>query len=349
MTCITVGACKRRKWMKSIKRLRWVAFHCFLIGIAGSVFLFMNTPLWGADSSTALSLWQGKVKTELADFIFDVSTKESPDFIPPSKRVAVFDMDGTLLSEKPNYFVFDVAISYLNAHAHEIAEKGSVYKALCDAAKTHDYKYFISHVPEAFALPFEGKTCTFYRKYCRHVFETEMNAVKNRPHKTLVFKPMIQLIDLLWDRGFTVYVVSGSLQFCIMAISEQHLHVPQSHCIGSRVVVRPEKKGETLVFKRGKLRPPSNVKAAKAMRIMTRTGQAPVLAMGNSSGDIWMLAFTETSPYRTFTAIVDHDDPREFVYHDEKLLELARKEKWAVISMKNNFKTIYGDSGIKKK
>ena len=79
------------------------------------------------------------------------------------------------------------------------------------------------------------------------------------------------------------------------------------------------------------------------MRIMMRTGQAPVLAIGNSGGDAWMLGFTATAPYRTFTGIVDHDDPREFIYHKDKLLKLAKEEGWAIISMKDNFKTIYGD------
>ena len=329
--------------MGNVKYLRRVFLTILILGCIGSL-VFQNVPpAWGTARSEALSLWQGDVKERLLDFVFDVSTAGNPDFIPPKDRVAVFDMDGTLLSEKPNYFVFDVAIQYLNEHAREISAKGPAYKALCDAAQKHDYKYFLTHIPDVFALPFEGKTYTFYRDYCRKVFETAVNPEKKRPQRELVLRPMIQLIDLLQERGFSVYVVSGSLQFCIMSISEKYLHVSQQNCIGSMVVATPEKEGKKTVFRRGKLSPPPNLKEGKAMRIMMRTGQAPVLAIGNSGGDAWMLGFTATSPYRTFTGIVDHDDIREFIYHKEKLLKLALRENWAIISIKNNFKTIYGD------
>lgn len=329
--------------MQNIKRNGLVFSIVFLFGWLSAACLFQMGTAWATTRAEALSMWQGDVKEQLVDFVFDVSTPGNPDFIPVSDRLAVFDMDGTLLSEKPNYFVYDVAAHYLNEHYDEISAKGPAYKALCDAARKHDYRYFWKNLADAFALAFEGKTYTFYRDYCLHVFETAINPEKKRPLKEMVLQPMIQLVDLLQERGFKVYVVSGSLQFCIMAISEKYLHVDKSHCIGSMVEASVEKDGKKTIFKRGKLSPPPNLSDGKAMRIMMRTGQAPVLAIGNSGGDAWMLGFTATSPYRTFTGIVDHDDPREFIYHKDKLLKLAKEKGWAIMSMKNNFKTIYGD------
>lgn len=330
--------------MQSIKRARLVLFVVLFAVSIGIIGFHANLPAWATTRAGALSMWQGDVRDQLVDFIFDVSTPDNPDFVLPNDRLAVFDMDGTLMSEKPNYFVFEVAIHYLNAHCDEISVKGPAYSNLCNAAKHHDYKYFRTHLADAFVLPFEGKTYTFYRDYCRHVFETAINPVKKRLQKEMVFRPMTQLIDLLKERGFSVYVVSGSLQFCIMAISEDYLHVSKRHCIGSMVVATPEKEGKGTIFRRGKLSPPPNLKQGKAMRIMMRTGQAPVLAIGNSGGDAWMLGFTATSPYRTFTGIIDHDDPREFIYRKEKLLKLAKQKDWTIISMKETFKTIYGDN-----
>jgi phosphoserine phosphatase len=329
--------------MHHMSRFRRIFTVTFVCGWMISVCLCQVNSAWATTRSEALSMWQGDVKEQLVDFVFDVSTPGDPDFIPESDRLAVFDMDGTLLSEKPNYFVYDVAIHYLTEHYDDISAKGPAYKALCDAARNHDYPYFWKHLADAFALPFEGKTCTYYRDYCLHVFETAINPEKKRPLKEMVLKPMIQLIDLLQERGFKVYVVSGSLKFCVMAISEKYLHVDKSQCIGSMVEASVEKDGEKTIFKRGKLSPPPNLKEGKALRIMMRTGQAPVLAIGNSGGDAWMLGFTATSPYRTFTGIVDHDDPREFIYHKKKLLRLAKEEGWAIVSMKDHFKTIYGD------
>ena len=289
-----------------------------------------------------LITWRGEIRRVLLAYIDNVTTQVSNDFIPQEDRLAVFDLDGTLMSEKPFPYVFDAAIQYILQNQDELSKKGPSYKALCDAAKRTDIGYFRNHIGQTFVLPFEGKTYGFFRDWCLKVFKTEINPLKKRPQKDLIFKPMIELIDLLHDNGFKVYVVSGSLQFAIMAISGKYLHVDESHCIGSMVQARAIKKGERIVFLREGLQPPSNVKSGKAVRIMMRNGRAPVLAFGNSMGDVWMLDFTASSPYRHMAFVLDHDDPREFVYHHPALLKRAKEKKWVVIKMKESFKTIYG-------
>ena len=291
----------------------------------------------------ALNSWRGEVRNILLDYIGSVSTPGSNDFIPAKDRLAVFDMDGTIMSEKPFPFVFEAAIRYLARHKTEISSKGPQYKSLCEAAEKLDMDYLYKHFNQIFVLPFKGKTYEYYRNWCLQLFETEINPLKKRPQKALIFKPMIELIDLLHEHGFQVYVVSGSLQFAIMAISEKYLHVDESRCIGSMVQARAKKDGDRIAFIRGELQPPPNVKSGKAIRIMMRTGQAPVLAFGNSKGDSWMLDFTASSPYRHMAFVIDHDDPREFVYHHPALLKMAKEKKWVIISMKENFKTVYGE------
>jgi len=291
----------------------------------------------------ALNCWQGAVRNILLDYIDSVSTPGSDDFIPSKDRLAVFDMDGTLMSEKPFPFVFEAAVRYLVQHKAEISSKGSQYKSLCEAAEKLDVAYLRKHMNQTFVLPFKGKTYEFYREWCLKLFETDINPLKKRPQKALIFKPMIELIDLLHEHDFQVYVVSGSMQFAIMAISLKYLHVDESRCIGSMVRATAEKNGKRIDFIRGDLQPPPNIRSGKAIRIMMRTGHAPVLAFGNSSGDTWMLDFTASSPYRHIAFVIDHDDPREFVYHHPALLKKAKEKKWVVISMKENFKTVYGE------
>ena len=290
-----------------------------------------------------LITWQGEIRGVLLAYIDSVTTPGSNDFIPREDRLAVFDLDGTLMSERPFPYVFDVAIQYILKNKDELSKKGVPYKTLCEAASRKDIGYFRKHIAQTFALPFKGKTYRFFRNWCLDVFETEINPLKKRPQKDLIFKPMIELIDLLHESGFEVYVVSGSLQFAIMAISEKYLHVDESRCIGSMVRARAKKEGEKTVFLREGIQPPSNVNSGKAIRIMMRTGRAPVLAFGNSEGDIWMLDFTASSPYRHMAFVIDHDDPREFVYHHPALLEKAREENWMIIHMKENFKIVYGN------
>ena len=327
-----------------IRRYRVIVFATLLIF---STFFFQlhtisNTFALDEPHGT-LNYWQGDVRNILLNYIDSVTTPGSKDFIPIKDRVAVFDMDGTLMSEKPFPFVFEATIHYLGRHKEELSLKGPEYKALCEAAEKLDVAYLRKHMNRTFVLPFRGKTYAFYRDWCLKLFEREINPLKKRPQKDLVFKPMIELIDLLHKHGFQVYVVSGSMQFAIMAISEKYLHVDESRCIGSMVQAKATKDGERIDFMRGDLQPPPNVNSGKAIRIMMRTGQAPVLAFGNSSGDIWMLDFTSSSPYRHMAFVIDHDDPREFVYHHPALLKTAKEKKWVVISMKENFKTVYGD------
>ncbi|MFO7600797.1 MAG: HAD family hydrolase [Candidatus Desulfacyla sp.] len=321
---------------RSLTRLAIVA-----VIAAFALSLFQAAECRAASRRDALPSWQGDVRDILVDFIFDVSTFGDKDFIPGRDRLAVFDMDGTLLSEKPLYFVLDATIHYLIEYASEVSAKGPEYKALCDAAMSRDLEYLRKDLDKTFSLAFEGRTFDFFRDYCLNVFETAVNPVKKRPLRELVYKPMIELIDLLHERGFSVYVVSGALQFAVMAISEEYLHVDQSRCIGSMVEARAEKIGDKTVFIRGKIRPPVNLDSGKSIRIKMRTGRAPVLAFGNSDGDIRMLEFTATSPYRHLAFVVDHDDPREFVYRKNELLGQARAQGWTIISIKDHFKTIF--------
>ena len=314
------------------------------IALSAMFFQWHRIPdTFALEPGEALNCWQGEVRNILLEYIDSVSTPGSDDFIPPKDRLAVFDMDGTLMSEKPFPFVFEVAVRYLVRHKGELSSKGPQYKSLCEAAEKLDIGYLRKHFNQIFVLPFKGKTYEFYKNWCLKLFETDMNPLKKRPQKTLIYKPMIELIDLLHEHGFQVYVVSGSLQFAIMAISEKYLHVDESRCIGSMVQAKAKRDGKRIAFTRGDLQPPPNVKSGKAIRIMMRTGQAPVLAFGNSSGDTWMLDFTASSPYRHMAFIIDHDDPREFIYHHPALLKIAKEKKWGIISMKKNFKTVYGE------
>jgi len=94
-----------------------------------------------------------------------------------------------------------------------------------------------------------------------------------------------------------------------------------------------------------------NLKTNKVLQISQEIGKVPVLSFGNSSGDCAMHNYClSNQKYRTATfMLVADDDARDHA----DLAEGARREaKWreagyTVISMKNDFKTIYG-YGVKK-
>jgi hypothetical protein len=82
----------------------------------------------------------------------------------------------------------------------------------------------------------------------------------------------------------------------------------------------------------------------KPARIWSRIGRRPIFAAGNSNGDIPMLQFANTPTRPALRLLVMHDDAaREFDYVSgaEKSLALAKQNGWTVISMKNDWKTIF--------
>ena len=82
----------------------------------------------------------------------------------------------------------------------------------------------------------------------------------------------------------------------------------------------------------------------KPVHIWTRTGRRPVLATGNSNGDLEMLDFTQHPDKPSLRLLVLHDNPdREFDYVSgaEQALERARASGWTVVSIKNDWAEVF--------
>ena len=82
----------------------------------------------------------------------------------------------------------------------------------------------------------------------------------------------------------------------------------------------------------------------KPIRIWSRTGRRPLLAAGNSNGDIPMLEFTQHGDKPFLRLLILHDDnDREFGYTTgaEQALERADRDGWTVISIKNDWATVF--------
>jgi hypothetical protein len=83
----------------------------------------------------------------------------------------------------------------------------------------------------------------------------------------------------------------------------------------------------------------------KPVRIWSRVGRRPILAAGNSNGDIPMLAFAGGPSRPGLRLLVLHDDPaREFDYvaGAEQALKEAAARGWTVVSIKRDWATVFG-------
>jgi hypothetical protein len=330
-----------------MKALRLLIFATIaIIGFACS------RPIHQNEIATAdpLSEWnEGKAKASILNFVKTVTDENHPDFVPVPDRVAVFDMDGTFLLEKPNPVNFDVVIRMLvkqMADNPSLAQK-QPYKAIYD----QDWAYFdtlseygdnglFSILRKATA----GFTEDQYRDYILDYFKTVTDKRFNKPYNQLVYVPMVQLFKYLQENQFEVYIVSGSDPGFTRTFCEDAAHIPSCNVIGTTILTKwIETDTGSYFIRMNEIVEPINDEGGKAVNILNKVGKVPVIAIGNSPGDYHMLEYSKNSPI-SLQMIVNHDDSaREYVYDYEKMKKMCRENGWQEISMKNDFKVIFSD------
>jgi phosphoserine phosphatase len=191
---------------------------------------------------------------------------------------------------------------------------------------------------------FEGLTTEDFAGRAAAFFRTGSHPTLKRLYRDCGYAPMVELLRFLEAHGFTNYIVSGGGRDFIRQIAGEIYGIPQERVIGSStsIAFREHGDGGDLLHK-AKL-DVFDDGAAKPARIWSRIGKRPILAAGNSNGDIPMLQFANTPQRPALRLLVLHDDAaREFDYVSgaEKSLALAKQYGWTVVSMKNDWKTVF--------
>ncbi len=298
------------------------------------------------ENRTLLQSWrEGTAKEQITSFVESVTIEGSANFVPKEQRRAFFDMDGTLLCEKPNYIEVELAQHRLRekAKGDPTLNDNPIYKAILSGDSDYLYKNIKAVIAEAFA----GETLTFYIDYCRNFLRTKEHPRFNRPYASLFYLPMLELIKYLQHNGFTVYVVSTSQQEFIRSISEDHIGIPPQHIIGTMVGFRLANLKEDappIFIKNRSYFDPYNADDNKVVRIRERALLPAMFAFGNSMGDYAMLDAASDGELPSLICILDHDDVvREYEYHKETLLQEAQSRGWLVVSMTKDFLRIFSD------
>lgn len=297
-----------------------------------------------------LALWsEGPAKTSILDFVGTLTDKNNPGFLPVEERVAVFDMDGTILPEKPDFVYFDFVIRELIQQIEENPElkQKQPYKAVYE----HDWAYF-----EKLSLygddglyglilhAYDGFTDEQYRDSVKAYVRTVIDKRYQKPYDQLFFAPMLQLIDYLHENHFEVYIVSGSETEFIRSFCENATGIPSRNVIGTTVLSRWVNNGNESYFVREHgFVEPVNDEGGKPVNILNRIGKVPVMAVGNSAGDYHMLEYSKNAPL-SLQMIVNHDDAeREYDYEAEIMRQMCIENGWKEISMRNDFKVIFNN------
>ncbi len=308
--------------------------------------------------SEILSLWnETPTKKAIIDYVNAVTDSKSADFVPEAERIAVFDNDGTLWCEKPMYIQLDFILRRWVEMANEnpaLREqqpwKAAVekdYAWLGNVVMKH-YRGDDSDIPvvmKGLLTAFEGVTIEDLSERAGNFLRTQSHPTLKRLYRECGYAPMIELLRYLEANGFTNYIVSGGGRDFMRPISQELYGIPPERVIGSSFSLAYRENGDggdvlaqphLDVLDDGPVKPTS---------IWSRIGKRPILAAGNTNGDIQMLQFANKPPRPALRLLVLHDDAeREFEYVEgaEKSLQLAKQYGWTVVSIKNDWKTVFG-------
>ena len=346
---------------------RIVAWILTLLMIAGALNTCAAEPVDSVDPIALVSeYWTegSPAAASLNDYLTAVTDSASPDYIPVEDRIAVFDLDGTLMCETyPFCFEYMLFADYaLNSGSDTITDEvRAVAQEIVDAAGGEKPGGMSTRQAAAGAVAYRGMTMDGLSQIVRDFKDSEAWGFTGMKRGEAYYRPMVALFDALLANDFAVYIVTATERNIVRAVIEGTLDIPPSHVIGTEYGYTATNQGDAadaeytfqpsdqVVFDGNYYG--ENAKMSKVDAIVREIGQQPVLAFGNSSGDLAMEVYTITNnPYRSAAYMVLADD--EAREYGDAGSAAQKKADYAaqgigVISMRDDFATIYGD-GVAK-
>lgn len=329
---------------------RWAARWA---GIAAMLLLAAcASPQKAVTPAAALPSWnEGPSRTAILDFVQAVTQPGSPDFVATDARIAVFDNDGTLWSEQPLYFQVLFALERIKAMAprHPEWTTRQPFKAALN-----DDKAALAKSGQAGLFKIIGATHTQmsvddFTQSVTQWTATARHPRFNQPYTAMTYAPMRELLDYLRAKGFKTYIVSGGETEFMRPWAQAAYGIPPEQVIGSSFVTTFDVRGgQPVLWRQGKLEF-NDDGPGKPVAIQRYIGRRPLLAFGNSDGDLQMLQWTAAGPGKRFAGIVHHTDAeREWAYDRDsdigrldRALDEARRSGWTVVDMKTEWRRVY--------
>ncbi len=293
----------------------------------------------------------GPARTAIVRFVHRVSSKGSPDYVPPAERIATFDNDGCLWSEKPVYFQLLFAIDRVKqlAPQHPEWKSEQPFKAVLEGDQQALADARMEGLAKLVMATHAGMTTDEFAQTVKDWLETARHPRFDRPYQELVFQPMLELLGYLRDHGFKTYIVSGGGIEFLRVFAEDVYGIPPEQVIGSSIKAEFEIRKGVPVIVRWPAIDFIDDKAGKPVAINKFIGRRPIAAFGNSDGDLQMLQWTAAGKGLRFCLLVHHTDgDREWAYDRDshvgrldEALKQAHQNGWAVVDMKRDWKTVY--------
>jgi hypothetical protein len=294
---------------------------------------------------------EGPTRSAIVDFVESVTTDGSEDFVPQADRIAVFDNDGALWSEKPVYFQLLFAIDRVKALAPEHPEwrEQQPFKAVLEDDMKTLTESGEKGLLELVMASHAGMTTSEFADIVEQWLATARHPTSGKPFTEMVYQPMLELLDYLRANGFKTYIVSGGGIEFIRPWAERVYGIPPEQVIGSSIKVKFEMTESGPVLTRLPEIDFIDDKAGKPVGIHKFIGKVPILAHGNSDGDLQMLQWTTAGDGRRLGLLLHHTDAeREWAYDREshvgrldKALDLAESSGWQVIDMQRDWGQVF--------
>jgi phosphoglycolate phosphatase-like HAD superfamily hydrolase len=336
-----------------LKLLRCSTIAAALVAVAT-----ICTPIIGC-AQDLLSSWnEGSAKQAIVQFVQDTTEKSSPNFVPLQERIAVFDQDGTLWVSHPIY----TQIVYC------LEQVPTVIKTKPELAQIEPFKTVLSGDHEAISkltnddlikicyATLTGMSVDDFKVEVKKWLNNAIHFRWKRPYTSLIYLPMIELLNYLRTNGYKTYIVTGGGQDFVRVYSEEVYGIPPEQVVGSvsGLSYTYDNNGKPYLMKDHSLFLNDN-NAGKPEAIHIMIGRRPYAAFGNSTGDREMLEYTKAGSGKRLAMLLLHDDSkREYAYgpalglpdtkvgtFTQELYDEAIKQGWVVISMKNDWKKVF--------
>lgn len=275
--------------------------------------------------------------------------------VPVDERVAYVDNDGTLWCERPSYVQFDFFADALrsNVERHPHLADEPAFAAVLTGDMEAIGRIGIADVAGALAAMFDGWTPEAFAAAVDDFASRYRHPTTGAPLAGIRYQPMLELLDELRAHDVTVGLVTGGGTEFVRRISLPLYDVDPGLVVGTLIGYEFARGGDGRpeLHRSAALTGTANEGGAKVAHIQSQLGRPPLIAIGNSGGDREMLEWAQAHPRGGLALLVDHDDTeREFAYaseaatfaDDEPILEVAARLGWTVVSMANDWDTVFG-------
>jgi len=310
-------------------------------------------------ATDALASWnEGPAKQAIVDFVKATTDQSSPNFVPPEERLATFDQDGTLWVEHPMYSQVVYCLDRVPALVKAKPELANVepFKTVMSGDREAVAKLTTHDLEKILFATLTGMTVNVFSEEAAKWIAAAKDTRWKRPYTELTYQPMQEVLSYLRANGFKTYIVTGGGQDFVRVYSQRVYGIPPEQVVGTAAgtTYSYDADGKPILTKDPKLLLNDN-DAGKPEGIHLMIGRRPYAAFGNSTGDQQMLEYTGAGDGLRLKMLVLHDDAeREYAYgpaqglpdtkvgtFTQALYDEAKRDGWTVISMKNDWKTIF--------